>query len=360
MSTVPRSLTAPPRSRSKKANLQRHVAALLAQAGTSARWTTDGFHPDLALLANVLATTDPKDVRGGSVAVGLDMWAAEMLRAAGLDAVQPYAAEPFYADVLSPTTASAFATIDARLEDISEREQRIAEHLPTAIRQATKTDRSGLKDSIRILKAAVQDVRKRVEQSTTTILGEGRRKQVDVFLTRWDRGLELLISTKTIALAADESELVKNLSNRWEEFDGDLKNLRGRFPLAVIGALLVIPSHANDAQRYAFADMMTKLTAPGRPWVNAYDQTAIVVVDTWEAGAVDAVHVLGSGALPSELRPEIFFTRLIERLFERSPISEHVRARKLRDVAHGLDPSIVEAAAEMQASADGLDDDAET
>jgi hypothetical protein len=187
------------------------------------------------------------------------------------------------------------------------------------------------------------------------VLGESRRKQVDVFLAEWDRGLELLISTKTFALAADPDELVKNLPNRWEEFDGDLKNLRGRFPLAVIGALTIVPDETLTGTLPAFVDMMTKLTAPGRPWVNAYDRSAIIVAPTWVPGSTNIVPILndslGEDQLPTELQPSLFFDALLERLLERAPISEHREARKLRAAAVGQDPSVIDVAAASQASA---------
>lgn len=180
-----------------------------------------------------------------------------------------------------------------------------------------------------------------LERGTTAVLGESRRKQVDVFVADWDRGLELLISTKSFALAADPREVVKNLPNRWEEFDGDLKNLRGRFPLAAIGALTIVPSVVLKGTLPAFVDMMAKLTAPGRPWVNGYDRAAIIVVEPWNDNAVDSVRILNDSldleTLPEELRPETFFDSLLTKLLERSPITEHEQARLNRARAMGLD-----------------------
>ena len=45
-------------------------------------------------------------------------------------------------------------------------------------------------------------------------MGEGRRKQIDVFLAAADRGLELAVSTKTLALGVNSSgELLKVRKN---------------------------------------------------------------------------------------------------------------------------------------------------
>jgi hypothetical protein len=175
---------------------------------------------------------------------------------------------------------------------------------------------------------------------------------VDVFIAEPDRGLELLISTKTFALAADIGELVKNLPNRWEEFDGDLKNLRGRFPLAVIGALTVLPSLALRGALPAFVDMMTKLTAPGRPWVNAYDQAAIIIAD-WEHRTENEVpilnHQLDDSKVPPSLQPEQFFNSLLTRLFERAPVTEHLQARIAAGEPLGIDiKALAEAAGAVE------------
>jgi hypothetical protein len=66
------------------------------------------------------------------------------------------------------------------------------------------------------------------------VLGRAYEKQVDVVISRWDRGPEILISTK-----AQLSSFGKNLPNRFEESYGDAGNLRGRYPLAAVGYLFV-------------------------------------------------------------------------------------------------------------------------
>ena len=66
------------------------------------------------------------------------------------------------------------------------------------------------------------------------VLGRAYEKQLDVVIARWDRGPELLISTK-----AQLSSFGKNLPNRFEESYGDAGNLRGRYPLAVVGYFFV-------------------------------------------------------------------------------------------------------------------------
>jgi hypothetical protein len=201
----------------------------------------------------------------------------------------------------------------------------------------------------------------RLNSSTTKILGEGRSKQIDVILSDWDRGLELAVSTKTLALGvAKDSELLKNLPNRWEEFDGDLKNLRGRFPLAAIGALLLVPERVFLTPRLLpVIDMMMKITAPNRDWVNAYDAACVVGVGSWQTEQNQDVEILSydgaAVAVPDDLLPDRFFSVLLGKVLERSPVGEHRDARRLRGSARGLDTSLLEDA--FDASDEAADDE---
>ena len=49
------------------------------------------------------------------------------------------------------------------------------------------------------------------------VFGEFFAKNVDVLVADWDRGVELMVSTKGMT-----SSFGKNMTNRWEEFTGDL------------------------------------------------------------------------------------------------------------------------------------------
>lgn len=270
------------------------------------------------------------------------MWAAHMLRLAGIGHIVPREQEPYFIGRAAAQALVEFDRIDAALDEL------------TAVLSSGRAGAtsSQLAAHVRRLIASLKSMRKGLEHGSTTVLGEGRRKQVDVFVADWDRGLELLISTKTFALNADAGEIVKNLPNRWEEFDGDLKNLRGRFPLAVIGALAVVPDSVVTSSLPAFADMLNKITAPGRPWVNAYDRAALIVVKPWQQGSEHPVSIrnaeLSSDQLPTELSPETFFTALLTRLLERAPISEHRDARLKWAKAQGLDTTVLERAVQAE------------
>jgi len=326
---------------SAKARLQREIAVQLAGASGTSGWTPNGFQPDLDLLGRVLAMTNPADVRGGSVATGLDMWAAATLRQAGLEGVIPAAGTPFSVSAGSGEALGQLEALQAALRRV--REALADPGVSTAARRAANA-------ALRPAESRLKRVRTGLARARISVLGESRRKQVDVFLAEWDRGLELLISTKTFALASNPAEAMKNLPNRWEEFDGDLKNLRGRFPLAVIGALVVVPAATIRGTLPAFVDMMVKLTAPGRPWVNAYDAAAIVIADWDEAGG-DMVPILNAhlspDELPDELQPAQFFDSLLRRLFQRAPFSEHLAAREASLRAEGLDVATLDTAANI-------------
>jgi hypothetical protein len=71
---------------------------------------------------------------------------------------------------------------------------------------------------------------KGVVSSSASILGKNYFKQVDVVMSDWDTGPEILISTKRM-----DSSFGKNAANRVEESYGDAKNLRLRHPLAALG-----------------------------------------------------------------------------------------------------------------------------
>jgi hypothetical protein len=108
------------------------------------------------------------------------------------------------------------------------------------------------------------------------VLGRAYEKQVDVVIARWDRGPELLISTK-----AQLSSFGKNLPNRFEEAYGDAGNLRGRYPLAAVGYFFVQRATIVTREPDAFersVDMIRKLRDTGD--TNGYTATAGVDVVT--------------------------------------------------------------------------------
>jgi hypothetical protein len=159
------------------------------------------------------------------------------------------------------------------------------------------------------------------------VLGRAYEKQVDVCIARWDRGPELLISTK-----AQLSSFGKNLPNRFEEAYGDAGNLRARYPLAAVGFLFVQRDSVRRDEPEAYertVDMMRKLRDIGAG--SGYTSTALVLVD-WDANAdggsrVRVVH----DVVPEDIAVPQFLTTLVDRVLEVTPVQYHVRVRALRE-----------------------------
>lgn len=174
------------------------------------------------------------------------------------------------------------------------------------------------------------------------LLGQYYRKQVDVVIADWDRGAELIVSTKSML-----SSYWNNLRNRFEEFVGDAKNLRGRYPLAAIGILFVVRSTILD-ETGAFeflVDMLSRLRNP-----DLYDTAGLVVAEwtdtsfgSWKGTiefndnaalstllAEPAVVALLLDRVPQHLTPARFIADLVESVLSRTPVTYHVRSRELR------------------------------
>ncbi|MDF2826724.1 MAG: hypothetical protein K0R01_7 [Mycobacterium sp.] len=166
-----------------------------------------------------------------------------------------------------------------------------------------------------------------VGPSDAKFLGRAYEKQVDVALARWDRGPEMLLSTKTQA-----SSFGKNLSNRFEEAYGDAGNLRSRYPLAAVGFLFVQRATILTSERDAFErtlDMMRKLRDPHG--LNGYTATGLILVD-WEGetGDEDGVQVRLDD-VPEDIRPEQFMQVMISHILSATPVSAHVHVRSLME-----------------------------
>lgn len=277
------------------------------------------YSPDLSLLSRLLSLPirQGADSNTGRLGKMIDAWAAHELRRAGFDANQvwPRRTEPRvwpadYDRLLSKAT-KAEADVLSRL----------------------------------IAKAGL---------SQSNVLGRHYFKQIDVVIAQWDRGPELMISTK-----AQMSSFGNNLNNRFEEFVGDAHNLKGRFPLSATGVVFVVRSTIGDEgdQLARVVDMLRKLTEPG-----LYDATCLVSIEYtndvsdrwpdsldvfggWPQGdpsgprteeyypsmyeSLDDAVKLRLDQVPDDLRPGRALAKLVETVLERTPVSEHseVRAR---------------------------------
>jgi hypothetical protein len=260
-------------------------------------WKRGGkFSYDPALLRNLIqvavATGRATKSTTGGVALAIDVWIACELRRAGFDpdAVWPRAESP---RMLPPSFAQAVANYPF----LQNKEKRGAEE------------------------RAISKLTKALGAERTRIQGGQLAKEVDVAIGDFERGPELIVSTKAIT-----SSYGNNITNRWEEATGDLANIRGRFPLATFGfALLVTEPILDEKNSWARAkDMLRKLREenPGAPGLY-YDATCLVVAD-WDGGKAKTY----PSEVPADLGPNQFFEHLIPTLFARSPVLLHEQARE--------------------------------
>ncbi|WP_203717056.1 hypothetical protein [Asanoa siamensis] len=178
-------------------------------------------------------------------------------------------------------------------------------------------------------RALADDLRRRLPQISAVgpadakVLGRAYYKQVDVCISRWDRGPELLISTK-----AQLSSFGKNLPNRFEEAYGDAANLRGRYPLAAVGFFFVqratILAEEPDAYERT-VDMIRKLRGLGE--ANGYTATGLALVD-WTTDSPDgAVVKVDTDAVPPDIGPAQFLATMVEHVLAVTPVVHHVAVR---------------------------------
>jgi hypothetical protein len=275
---------------------------VLAAASTTTPWlhAADGgrrYEPDYALLERLLGipTAGGAVVESGRFANGVDAWIAHELRRAGFetDEVWPRPTRPR----ILPRDVSVLLS-----------------RLPAAL-AAEVRERVASMPSV-----APNDAR---------VLGRAYDKQVDVAIARWDRGPELLISTKTMV-----SGFGKNLGNRFEEAYGDAGNLRSRYPLAAVGYFFVQRSTILTAEPAAFErtkDMMRKLRE--LDGTNGYTATGLALV-SWDdddpAGGVS----VDLDAVPDDIGPAQFFARMVERVVDVTPVVHHVEVRSRLEGRH--------------------------
>lgn len=248
-------------------------------------WSKDGKPIlDEALLEALLtkSSRDEDSARSGGLAKALDMWVAEELRVAGFDAdaVWPRRVKP---RVLDPAVLSFIGSLDAR----------VAEPCCAAL--------------------------PKYASSTASVLGSTYSKQVDVGLSSWLTGPEILISTKTMS-----SSFGKNLANRFEEAYGDAKNLKGRHPLATLGFFFLLNATIIDEPRNLMKaiTMLEKLALE----VDAYDATCLLLFEQKKDGQMK-LHCL-EGRIPDSLSARRFFEKMVKLTLLRSSPDSHSVARE--------------------------------
>lgn len=192
---------------------------------------------------------------------------------------------------------------------------------------------------------------------SANLLGKNYVKQVDVVMSSWATGPELMVSTKRM-----DSSFGKNAANRVEESYGDAKNLRLRHPQAALGFFYSLSAVALETEADTAAWLIDLLIKLGRE-DDAYDAVALVLPDLTkaqepvdpepedDAGPIEAGAVLGEDLIPveardtevdindivpvslhredvpAELDPGRFFEVMIRRILDNSPINFHTAAR---------------------------------
>lgn len=298
------------------------------------------YEPDFATLVRLLGV--PLFLRAatttGAPALALDVWLSYELRRAGLDpdAVWPRAASP---RVLPAPIVSLLKVVNkAERESLEKRLTRGSP--PTG-----------------------------VAGTNANILGKNYVKQVDVGLSSWATGPEVLISTKRM-----DSSFGKNAANRVEESYGDAKNLRMRHPMAALGFAYGLRStifQKEPAKAEWLVDLLGKL---GRE-DDAYHAVTLIVIEYGDDLAVaeqedvadeeDPLEAAGivegnidseviDGVDPSEaddalrnlppvevpldripegLQPARFMLQMVNRVLDVTPVTYHVEARRRRQEA---------------------------
>ncbi|SBV31859.1 conserved protein of unknown function [uncultured Sphingopyxis sp.] len=337
-------MAAEPSSKARAWILFDHIVAEAAPDGAHSNpWVKgpDGelrFEPDYATLERLLGV--PLHLKAGTQsgvpALALDVWLSYELRRAGFlsDQVWPRPSNPR----ILPAAAS-----------------NLVKSLPGPLR-AQVMDRLTKATSI-----------PGVTASSAAILGKNYLKQVDVIMTDWATGPELLISTKRM-----DSSYGKNAPNRIEESYGDAKNLRLRHPLAALGFLFGLRSDILQKEPRT-ADWLFDLLAKLGEEDDAYHATCLILMDYADEAALPegaaeppdgilepgpepepeddtgaselpestvegivanlpAVSIL-TDHTPGNLCPGRFLTAMVMRVLNATPVNMHEEARRRRAAA---------------------------
>jgi hypothetical protein len=273
------------------------AVATLSQPWAHAYGDSPVYEPDYDTLRRILTVAvDEGAVRqSGVFANGVDVWIAHELRRAGFSADEVWP-RPTRPRILPRGLAVLLDNLPARQrEELAPRIARTPAVAPT----------------------------------DANVLGRAYDKQVDVVIARWDRGPEVLISTK-----AQLSSFGKNLPNRFEESYGDAGNLRGRHPLAAVGYFFVQRATVIRDEPAAFErtiDMVRKLRGLGPGDLNGYTATALLLVDWTTDENGETVPEIVQEPVPDDLAAPQFFTTMIDTVLAATPVTFHVPVRERRE-----------------------------
>jgi hypothetical protein len=279
---------------------------VLAAAGRSNPWDEGEYVPDWDVLRKLLsipvASGEADTQQSGAAAKAVDAWVAHELRRAGFpsDAVWPRERQP------------RILPADLRKLELS------IEELDGLLAATEKETGSRLKPPE--LRRAIKRLSKELPgYGSASVLGRFYAKQVDVVVSAWQRGPDVLVSTKT-----QFSSYKKNKNNRYEEALGEAPNLRDRYPLAAMGFAFMVRSTIYE-ERGAFdllRDLLIRLRRPDGP----FDATMLLVAewnDDLEMGELEQ---------PSDLlAASLFFKDLLNAAMRNTPVDVHQAVRVLKE-----------------------------
>jgi hypothetical protein len=283
-------------------------------------WVGDEFFPDLDLARRLLEIPikagGAEKQQSGRLAKSLDAWIAHELRRAGFPkgSVWPRMERP---RILPADLDPADLAITAAEDRLWEFEQVLAKYQQQA--QAAGLKRKA--PSTRRLGPALRRIREDLPgKSHASILGRFYVKQVDVVVSSWERGPDVLVSGKT-----QLSSYLKNKNNRYEEAVGEGKNLRDRYPLASMGFAYLVRSNIGKEQG-AFSYLRNQLARLRKP-DGFFDATMLLVLD-WD----DDEKVLGPLDDPTDnLTAPRFFADLVNAVLDYTPVGVHQAIREMKE-----------------------------
>lgn len=292
-----------------------NLDALLAEADNElSPWHGDVYQPDMDLLRRLLAVPIHAGhaQQSGRVAKALDAWIAHELRRGG-----------FPENAVSPRTRRP-RMLSGEIAPLERHIHRLMELIRTEESAGRNVEPRSLRDAVMRLSRLLPG------HADAHVLGRFYVKQVDVLVSAWQRGPDVLISSKTML-----SSYLKNKNNRYEEAVGEATNFRERYPMAAMGYAYLVRNNVHDeGGAYAFIrNLLVRLRKPD----GAFDATMLLVAD-WS----DETRVLASVEDPaSELSTSRFFADILNAVMNSTPVEMHqeLRLRRQGEPEGGLPPS---------------------
>lgn len=239
--------------------------------------------------------------QSGRVAKSLDAYVAHELRRAGFPALAVFP-RPRQPRVLAGEVADLEAEVQTMLQALADHETHGSRLRPAALRQAINRVAGSLPGS-----------------TDANILGRFYVKQVDVVVSDWRRGPDVLVSGKSMF-----SSYLNNKNNRYEEAIGEATNLRDRYPLAAMGYAYVVRSNVFAGGAFELLrDLLVRLRRPDGP----FDATVLLVAEWDDEGPT--LNTVEDPA-PALALPR-FFADLLDAVMNSTPVDVHpeIRRRKL-------------------------------